>query len=175
LEGQRVTEGQPPTHAHVDHWGWTPEEREAVLLAAQTTDKPTFGGCGGKTWTQIRRLIREDETFAAGYRDSRAVWLDGLEDAYQSDACHGYTETTTTTAPDGAQTVTEHRRIDNRARLAILAAQRPATWGKRETIEHTGPDGGGIEIIGPVARAALEARANAPVDVHPKEPEEGTS
>lgn len=64
-----------------------------------------------------------------------------------------------TIKPDGSQEVKtadmiEHRKLRIETRLKLLAKWNPRKYGERIQAEHTGPDGGAIQIVSTIPRPA---------------------
>ena len=112
----------------------------------------------GVSRTTAQTWRREDETFRRCEKLAKSFSVDLLEEEATKRGWIGYLEPVYGRLPGkdaGTGVVGYRRRFSDQLLLAVLAANRPERFG-RSRVEHTGADGGPIEIS--AARERLKAR-----------------
>lgn len=104
---------------------------------------------------QIRYLKRTDEEFAAEYREARGYGDDKIRDEVRRRAIEGVVEPVFGALGEGGGTgIVGHKRVYSDRLLALMAKAHLPEY--RDRVEHTGLDGGPMEVNNPDVAAAIE-------------------
>lgn len=118
-------------------------EGESLRAVCRDDSMPSVGS--------FLRWVTASPELAEQYAHARALCLDAMAEDILDIADNTEMGTKTVSKATGIETtegdMTEHRRLRIEARKWLMGKLAPKKYGDKVTQEHTGPNGGGIEII----------------------------
>lgn len=88
------------------------------------------------------RWMREDDTYPARFKEAREEWIERVEEDARVWACEGVEEQ----HYENGELVKVVKKRNPTLLLAILNAELPEKYRGRQSIEHSGPAGGPIQV-----------------------------